>query len=201
MLSDTAILAFQFTSPGPILVEWGPIVIRWYGLLIASAVLIGATLSQSLAARRRVDPDLLSDLAVWLVIAAIPSARLYYVLFQWQDYAQQPQKIIAIWEGGIAIHGAILGGVIASLIFARLKRVSFWQLADLVAPSLIWGKRSGGGAISSTQKRLVRPLICRGNCSFLAMLSKGADRLPVAHPALRMSNITTPRFSMSHCGT
>ncbi len=143
MLSDTAILAFQFTSPGPILVEWGPIVIRWYGLLIASAVLIGATLSQSLAARRRIDPDLLSDLAVWLVIAAIPSARLYYVLFQWQDYAQQPQKIIAIWEGGIAIHGAILGGVIASLIFAKLKRVSFWQLADLVAPSLILGQAIG----------------------------------------------------------
>ncbi len=143
MLSDTAIVAFQFTSPGPILVEWGPIVIRWYGLLIASAVLIGATLSQSLAARRRVDPDLLSDLAVWLVIAAIPSARLYYVLFQWQDYAQQPQKIIAIWEGGIAIHGAILGGVIAALIFARLKRASFWQLADLVAPSLILGQAIG----------------------------------------------------------
>ncbi len=143
MLSDTAILAFQFTSPGPVLVEWGPIVIRWYGLLIASAVLIGATLSQSLATRRRIDPDLLSDLAVWLVIAAIPSARLYYVLFQWQDYAQQPQKIIAIWEGGIAIHGAILGGVVAALIFAKLKRVSFWQLADLVAPSLILGQAIG----------------------------------------------------------
>lgn len=143
MLPDTSLLAFQFTSPGPILFEWGFIIIRWYGLLIASAVLIGANLSQTLATRRQVDPDLLSDLAVWLVVAAIPSARLYYVLFEWQQYAQHPEKIVAIWEGGIAIHGAILGGTIAALIFSKLKRVSFWQLADLVAPSLILGQAIG----------------------------------------------------------
>jgi phosphatidylglycerol:prolipoprotein diacylglycerol transferase len=133
----------EFTSPGPILFEWGPLSVRWYGLLIASAVLIGVNLSQSLARRRQVDPDLISDLAIWLVLAAIPSARLYYVLFQWQDYAQHPDQILAIWKGGIAIHGAILGGLIASLIFARVRRVSFWQLADLVAPSLILGQAIG----------------------------------------------------------
>ncbi|WP_238393120.1 prolipoprotein diacylglyceryl transferase [Myxacorys almedinensis] len=136
-------MAVEFKSPGPILVEWGPLVLRWYGLLIASAVLIGVTLAQRLAAKRQVDPDVLSDLAVWLVLAAIPSARLYYVVFQWQEYAANPAKIIAIWEGGIAIHGAILGGVLAALIFARLKQVSFWQLADLVAPSLILGQAIG----------------------------------------------------------
>ncbi|MBD2099155.1 prolipoprotein diacylglyceryl transferase [Trichocoleus sp. FACHB-591] len=136
-------MAFEFKSPGPILVELGPLTIRWYGLLIASAVLIGVSLSQALATRRRVDPDLIGDLIIWLVVAAIPSARLYYVLFQWQEYAQRPEDIIAIWKGGIAIHGAILGGLVASLIFARIKRVSFWQLADLVAPSLILGQAIG----------------------------------------------------------
>jgi phosphatidylglycerol---prolipoprotein diacylglyceryl transferase len=143
MVFDSSLVAFQFTSPGPILFEWGAIIIRWYGLLIASAVLIGATLSQNLATRRQVNPELLSDLAVWLVVAAIPSARLYYVLFEWTQYAQNPQKIVAIWEGGIAIHGAILGGVIATLIFSKIKQVSFWQLADLVAPSLILGQAIG----------------------------------------------------------
>ncbi len=135
-------LAFQFTSPGPTL-EIGPLSIRWYGLLIASAVLVGLRLSQSLAKYRKVDPDLVGDLAVWLVIAAIPGARLYYVLFQWDYYSQHPDQIIAIWQGGIAIHGAILGGLLAGLIFARLKRVSFWQLADLVTPSLILGQAIG----------------------------------------------------------
>jgi len=136
-------LAIQFTSPGPMLLDWGIFSIRWYGFLIASAVLIGVTLAQWLASRRGVNPDLLSDLALWLVIAAIPSARLYYVAFQWQEYAQHPDQIIAIWKGGIAIHGAILGGLVASLLFARLRHVSFWQLADLVAPPLILGQAIG----------------------------------------------------------
>lgn len=137
------LLAFQFQSPGPIIVEIGPIVVRWYGLLIASAVLIGVTLSQYLAKFRDVNPDLLGDLAIWLVVSAIPCARLYYVLFEWQEYAQRPGDIIAIWKGGIAIHGAIIGGTIATILFARWKRVSLWQLLDLVAPSLILGQAIG----------------------------------------------------------
>lgn len=136
-------LAFQFASPGPILVKLGPLPIRWYGLLIASAVLIGVTLSQYLAKRRNVNPDLISDLLIWLVIGAIPAARIYYVLFQWAEYAKHPERIFFIWQGGIAIHGAILGGTLAALIFAKLKQISFWQLADLVAPSLILGQAIG----------------------------------------------------------
>jgi len=136
-------LAFQFTSPGPILVKLGPLAIRWYGLLIASAVLIGVSLSRYLARRRNVNPDLISDLAIWLVIGAIPCARLYYVFFEWSDYAQNPSQVFAIWKGGIAIHGAILGGIVAALIFARIQKIPFWQLADLVAPSLILGQAIG----------------------------------------------------------
>lgn len=136
-------LAFQFASPGPTLIELGPLTIRWYGLLIASAVLIGVSLSQYLAKRRNVNPDLLGDLAIWLVLAAIPSARLYYVLFEWEQYAKAPEQIIAIWNGGIAIHGAILGGTLATIIFARIQKISVWQLADLVVPSLILGQAIG----------------------------------------------------------
>ncbi len=134
-------LAFQ--SPGPVIFEIGPFIIRWYGLLIASAILIGVTLSQYLAQRQGINPDLLGDLAIWLVIGAIPGARLYYVLFEWQEYAQRPEDIIAIWKGGIAIHGAIIGGTIATLIFSRLNKVSLWQLIDLVVPSLILGQAIG----------------------------------------------------------
>jgi len=141
-LPELSPLALEFTSPGAN-IQVGPLSIRWYGLLIASAILIGASLSQYLAKKRHVDPELLSDLVVWLVIAAIPSARLYYVLFQWDYYRQHPDQIMAIWKGGIAIHGAILGGLLASLIFTRLKQVSFWQIADLVAPSLVLGQAIG----------------------------------------------------------
>ncbi len=142
-MTNNILLAFQFQSPGPIIFEFGPFVVRWYGLLIAAAVLIGVSLSQYLAKRRQVNPDLLGDLSIWLVIAAIPCARIYYVLFQWQQYAANPGEIIAIWRGGIAIHGAILGGIIATIIFARLNKISFWQLADLVAPAVILGQAIG----------------------------------------------------------
>jgi phosphatidylglycerol---prolipoprotein diacylglyceryl transferase len=140
MLLDTAMIMAQLASPGPMV---GPLPIRWYGLLIASAVLIGASLSTYLAKRQGVNPDLLSDLAIWLVVAAIPCARLYYVAFQWESYASRPAEILAIWHGGIAIHGALIGGTLASLIFAKFNKVSFWVLADLVAPSVILGQAIG----------------------------------------------------------
>jgi len=137
--------AFQFTSPGPEVpfLNWGFLSVRWYGLLIASAVLIGVTLSQWLARRRQVNPELVSDLAIWLVLGAIPCARLYYVLFEWQEYAQRPGDILAIWKGGIAIHGAMIGGLIAALLFCRIQKVQFWQMADLIAPSLALGQAIG----------------------------------------------------------
>jgi len=145
VITLSLLLAFQFTSPGPNVpfLQWGAFSVRWYGLLIASAVLIGVTLSQYLAHRRNVNPELVSDLAIWLVIGAIPCARLYYVLFQWDEYAQHPADIIAIWKGGIAIHGAMIGGLVAALIFCRLQKVSFWQMADLIAPSLALGQAIG----------------------------------------------------------
>lgn len=141
-LSGWGLLA-RFQSPGPEIVSIGPVTLRWYGLLIASAVLIGVALSQFLAKKRGVDPEKISDLVIWLVLTAIPCARLYYVLFEWPSYASRPGDIIAIWQGGIAIHGAVIGGTLATLIFARLNRLSFWQLSDLVAPSLILGQAIG----------------------------------------------------------
>lgn len=140
--SSPALLAV-FASPGPEIFRVGPLVIRWYGVLIATAIVLGLQLSQRLASYRRIQPEIISDLAIWLVLGAIPCARLYYVLFQWNYYSQHLDQVFAIWQGGIAIHGAILGGTLAALIFSRLQKVSFWQLADLVAPSLVLGQAIG----------------------------------------------------------
>jgi phosphatidylglycerol---prolipoprotein diacylglyceryl transferase len=137
------LFAFQFMSPGEEIFHVGGLRLKWYGLLIASAVLIGVNLSMKLAKQRKLDPELLADLSIWLVVGAIPMARLYYVAFEWRTYARHPEQIIKIWEGGIAIHGAIIGGTIAAIIFSKLKRVSFWQLADLVAPSVALGQAIG----------------------------------------------------------
>lgn len=132
-----------FTSPGPEMVQIGPFAIRWYGFLIAIAIVLGLQLSQYLAKFRQLKPEIIADLTIWLVIGAIPFARLYYVLFQWQYYSQNLDQVLAIWQGGIAIHGAILGGILAAIIFGYLNKISFWQLADLVAPALILGQAIG----------------------------------------------------------
>jgi phosphatidylglycerol:prolipoprotein diacylglycerol transferase len=137
------LLAMQFTSPGPVVVQIGPLVLRWYGLLIATALLMGVTLSQAIAAKRKLEPDAVGDAILWIVGGAIPCARLYYVLFNWSAYGGDWGQMIAIWRGGIAIHGAILGGILGGWLFSRLRRSSFWALADVIAPSLILGQAIG----------------------------------------------------------
>ncbi len=133
----------EFASPGPIVFQVGGFVLRWYGLLIATAVLLGVSLSQFLAQKKQLDPDLIADVAIWLVLAAIPCARIYYVAFQWPQYQNNWSEILAIWHGGIAIHGAIIGGTIAVIVFAKIRRVSVWQLVDLIVPSLALGQAIG----------------------------------------------------------
>lgn len=133
----------QLASPGPVAFELGPLTFRWYGLLITTGLLLGIALAQNLGKRRGLDPERIGDLAIWLVIGALPGARLYYVLFEWNRYADRPLDALAIWQGGIAIHGAMIGGAIAALLFARRYKIPFWQLADVVAPALIMGQAIG----------------------------------------------------------
>jgi phosphatidylglycerol---prolipoprotein diacylglyceryl transferase len=132
-----------FTSPGPDIFHIGSFTLRWYGLLIASAVLIGVNLSIYLAKKRRMDGEAIGDLAIWLVVAAIPCARLYFVLFNWNDYQYHLGDVVAVWKGGIAIHGAIIGGILATLAFSKFKKISFWSLADVVVPSVALGQAIG----------------------------------------------------------
>ena len=111
-----------FTSPGPELLQLGPFVLRWYGLLIALAVLIGLNLSSWLAKQRQLEQGLISDLLPILVLSAVIGARIYYVTFEWRNYATAPLKALAIWEGGIAIHGALIAGTLAVIGFCRWRR-------------------------------------------------------------------------------
>lgn len=143
MLTPVYYLSFVFASPGPILFKLGPLTVRWYGFLIAIAVVLGLLLSQRLAKYRNVAPERMSDLLIWLVIGAVPFARLYYLLFTWGAEPQHHINPLAIWQGGLAVHGAILGGTLATILFARYHKISFWQLGDLVAPSLILGQAIG----------------------------------------------------------
>jgi phosphatidylglycerol:prolipoprotein diacylglycerol transferase len=132
-----------FTSPGPLLFQLGPFSLRWYGLLIALAVLLGLVLATRLGKLRGIDPALIADLLPILVLAAVVGARLYYVVFEWRQYQLNWLDALAVWRGGIAIHGALLGGTAAVILYARWRRLAFWNLLDVLLPSVALGQAIG----------------------------------------------------------
>nr|WP_246050078.1 prolipoprotein diacylglyceryl transferase [Aquibacillus sediminis] len=127
-----------------VFLDLGPFTIYWYGVIIATGAFLGLWLATRESDRLGLKKDLFVDLLVFAIPIAIISARIYYVAFEWERYAGGPWwEIFAIWEGGIAIHGALIGAVITAVIFARVKKVSFWQLADIAAPSILLGQAIG----------------------------------------------------------
>lgn len=132
-----------FTSPGPLVFQWGPFALRWYGLLIALAVLAGLLLSSRLARARDIDPALIADLLPLLVLGAVIGARLYYVALEWRQYASNWVDVLSIWRGGIAIHGALIGGGLTAILFCRWRRQPFWPLLDVLVPSVALGQAIG----------------------------------------------------------
>lgn len=127
-----------------VFIQVGPISIYWYGVIIATGLFLGLYLATKEADRLGLHKDLIVDLIVFAAPISIVFARIYYVIFEWDMYKGAPLwKLIAVWEGGIAIHGALIGAVLTTIVYARVKKVSFWQLADIVAPSLILGQAIG----------------------------------------------------------
>lgn len=138
------VLGFEFRSPGPMLIELGPLAIRWYGLLIALAVLLGLVISSRLARRRGFENGLIADLLPLLVLGAVIGARAYYVLFEWRQYQGAGLlDLIAVWRGGIAIHGALIGGMLVTVLFCRWRRQRFWPLIDVLVPAVALGQAIG----------------------------------------------------------
>ncbi len=117
--------------------------IYWYGILISLSVVLAVAMVYFQAKKQGISTDDMLDYALLTVPVAIVFARIYYVAFEWENYASDPIRALYIWEGGIAIYGSIIGGVIATLIYAKWKKYSFWTLADLVAPGLVLGQAIG----------------------------------------------------------
>lgn len=143
--------------------SFGPFTIYWYGIIIVVGILLAAYIAGREANRIGLEQDSIIDFLVYAVPIAIVFARIYYVTFEFESYISGPLwKAFAIWEGGIAIHGAVIGGVITAIIYTRIRTISFWQFADVLAPSLILGEAIGrwgnftnqeahGGPISEAQ--------------------------------------------------
>ncbi|MFE7060594.1 prolipoprotein diacylglyceryl transferase [Sutcliffiella sp. NPDC057660] len=126
----------------PILISW-PITIYWYGAIIGTGALLGLWIAMRESERRGLNKDIFVDLVLFAIPIAIICARLYYVIFQWDYYGANPGEIIKIWEGGLAIHGGLIGAIATGVVFAKVRGISFWKLADIGAPSIILGQAIG----------------------------------------------------------
>lgn len=133
----------NFLALNPVAFSLGPLTVNWYGIILGTAALVGLLLAVQEGKRFGIESDFFMDLLLVGVPAAILGARAYYVAFKWDYYSVHPGEIIKIWHGGIAIHGALIGAMIAAIIYVRKKGYSFWRIADICAPSLLMGQAIG----------------------------------------------------------
>lgn len=127
----------------PVLFTAGPLTIRWYGLMISLAIVVGVGLAMREAARRGIPEDDILYVALWAIPGALLGARLLHVIDGWEYYVTYPLQILAFQEGGLAIYGGLLGGIATGGFAARRRGLLSWKLMDIAAPSLILGQAIG----------------------------------------------------------
>jgi len=133
----------MLASPGAIAFQLGPLTVRWYGILMAAAIALGFWLAHREARAEHLPADDILNAAQWAVIAGLVGARLYEVIFNWDYYGRFPAKIIAVWEGGLAIHGALIVGPLVGIWLARRWRLPILRSLDVAAPSIAIGQAIG----------------------------------------------------------
>mgnify|MGYP001237749299 CR=1 FL=1 len=131
--------------------------IMWYSILITIGVIVGAILAFREAERLGIGEDNLIDLLLFAIPLAVIGARLYYVIFSWDYYSQNPKEILHFRGGGLAIHGAIIVGIIVAVVFSRKRGLDFWSIADCCSPSLILGQGIGRWGNYINQEAYGRP--------------------------------------------
>lgn len=127
----------------PIAFEIGPFAVRWYGILIVTGIVLAILVCRALAAGQNYTMDDIMDVALVTVPLGIICARAYYVVFNWGYYAAHPGEIVAVWHGGLAVHGSLLGGMLGLYLVVRHKGQLFRLWGDIIVPGLILAQSIG----------------------------------------------------------
>ncbi|MCK5061263.1 prolipoprotein diacylglyceryl transferase [Candidatus Parcubacteria bacterium] len=130
-------------TPNPILIQIGPLTIYWYGLFIVSGILVATLVSFKLSSKYNIKKNTIIDLAFWLIIAGLIGARLYHVMLELPFYLDNPLDIFKVWEGGLAIHGGIIAGLIMIWRFSQKQSINFWLLTAIIAPGMALAQAIG----------------------------------------------------------
>lgn len=127
----------------PVLAHLGPLTLRSWGLLVAIGVIMGTMLAARRAQAAGLNRELIYDFVIFAVIAGFVGSRIWEVIFTWGKYAARPIEALYIWNGGLSIQGGVAGAILYTLWFARKHQITFWSLADILAPGLILGQAFG----------------------------------------------------------
>lgn len=117
--------------------------IRWYAIFILIGMIGGVAMACRIAKKYGWTADDIIDVALVALPSAILGARIYYVVFKWDYYSQHPFDIFKIWEGGLGIYGGIIAGILAGVIYCKIKKRDIWVLLDMGAPSIAFGQAVG----------------------------------------------------------
>ena len=146
------------SPPSPIIFEAGPFALRYYGLCIALGIAAGTWLTARELGRKGYDPALALDALFFVVPLGFIGARAYHVATDYDLYAGDPfPGVFAVWNGGLGIYGAVIGGFIGVLIFARVRDISPLAFADAAAPGLILAQAIGRWGNYFNQELFGRP--------------------------------------------
>ena len=121
----------------------GPLTIQFYGLIIAMGLLLAVIYACKRSRQFGMTADDLTDGVLWIVPLAIVSARLYYCIFSWEDYAENPIYILYIWKGGLAIYGGVIGAAIGVVIFSLAKKIKIGAVLDITSLGFLIGQSIG----------------------------------------------------------
>ncbi len=145
-------------SIDPIIFHIGHLAIRWYSLILLTAIMVGTWLTAREAARKGFKKDDIYDAAVWIIMGGLIGARLFHVLDHWaQEYAANPIRALYIWEGGLAIWGAVIGGLIVAAVLSWRRGWNFTKLLDAGAPGLVLAQAIGRIACVITGDAMGKP--------------------------------------------
>ena len=122
------------TAPDPVAFSIFGLDIMWYGTLIGVGFMLAVAISYYRAPKYNIEPDFILTLTIWTIPAAIIGARLYYVIFSWDNYADNLSKILDIRSGGLAIHGGLILSFTVGYFLCKYYKVKFLDAADLIAP-------------------------------------------------------------------
>lgn len=123
----------------PVIIKFGQIAIYTYGLMIAIGFIAGITVAKKEAVRTGENPEKITDLCFYILIAAIVFSRIFYVATALDMFIDDPLEVFKIWNGGLTFYGGFLGAAVTAFIYLKKEKIPFWKTADILAPALALG--------------------------------------------------------------